>query len=62
MHPEDLLDLMQVEPPTLSLGVPTIWMSLIQTYDAADQRVAPSRALEAAARHALAGGRGRRCR
>jgi fatty-acyl-CoA synthase len=34
LHPEDLLDLMQLEPPTLSLGVPTIWMSLIQTYDA----------------------------
>jgi fatty-acyl-CoA synthase len=35
LHPEDLLDLMQLEPPTLSLGVPTIWMSLIQAYDAA---------------------------
>jgi len=34
LHPDDLLDLMQLEPPTLSLGVPTIWMSLIQTYDA----------------------------
>jgi len=34
LHPEDLLDLMQLEPPTLSLGVPTIWMSLIQTYEA----------------------------
>ena len=34
LHPDDLLDLMQVEPPTLSLGVPTIWMSLIQTYEA----------------------------
>ncbi len=33
LHPEDLLDLMQLEPPTLSLGVPTIWMSLIQAYD-----------------------------
>ncbi len=33
LHPDDLLDLMQLEPPTLSLGVPTIWMSLIQTYD-----------------------------
>jgi len=30
LHPEDILDLMQLEPPTLSLGVPTIWMSLIQ--------------------------------
>ena len=35
LHPDDLLDLMQLEPPTLSLGVPTIWMSLIQTYEAA---------------------------
>jgi fatty-acyl-CoA synthase len=35
LHPEDLLDLLQQEPPTLALGVPTIWMSLIQTYDAA---------------------------
>jgi fatty-acyl-CoA synthase len=33
LHPDDLLDLMQLEPPTLALGVPTIWMSLIQTYD-----------------------------
>jgi fatty-acyl-CoA synthase len=35
LHPEDLLDLMQLEPPTLALGVPTIWMSLIQLYDRA---------------------------
>jgi fatty-acyl-CoA synthase len=35
LHPDDLLDLMTQEPPTLSLGVPTIWMSLIQTFDAA---------------------------
>jgi len=35
LHPEDLLDLMQLEPPTLSLGVPTIWMSLIQLYERA---------------------------
>ena len=35
LHPDDLLDLMQIEPPTLSLGVPTIWMSLIQTYERA---------------------------
>ncbi|MEO8858208.1 MAG: AMP-binding protein, partial [Burkholderiaceae bacterium] len=25
LHPEDLLDLITAEPPTLSLGVPTIW-------------------------------------
>ena len=30
----DLLDLMQLEPPTLSLGVPTIWLSVIQTFEA----------------------------
>ena len=35
LHPDDLLDLMTIEPPTLSLGVPTIWMTLIQAYDAA---------------------------
>jgi fatty-acyl-CoA synthase len=33
LHPDDLLDLMQLEPPTLSLGVPTIWMGLIQAYE-----------------------------
>lgn len=41
LHPEDLLDLMQSEPPTLSLGVPTIWMGLIQAYDAAQQPGSP---------------------
>jgi fatty-acyl-CoA synthase len=34
LHPEDLLDLITAEPPTMSLGVPTIWLGLIQTYDA----------------------------
>ena len=34
LHPDDLLDLMQVEPPTMSLGVPTIWLSLIQIFEA----------------------------
>ena len=33
LHPADLLDLIAAEPPTLALGVPTIWMSLIQLYD-----------------------------
>jgi fatty-acyl-CoA synthase len=33
LHPEDLLDLITLEPPTLSLGVPTIWMGLIQLYE-----------------------------
>jgi fatty-acyl-CoA synthase len=41
LHPEDLLDLMQLQPPTLSLGVPTIWMSLIQTFDAAQDPASP---------------------
>ena len=41
LHPEDLLDLMQLEPPTLSLGVPTIWLGLIQTYDAAQSPQSP---------------------
>ncbi len=35
LHPDDLLDLMQREPPTLALGVPTIWLGLIQTYERA---------------------------
>ena len=35
LHPDDLLDLMQIEPPTLALGVPTIWMSMIQIYERA---------------------------
>jgi len=34
LHPEDLLDLMQAEPPTFTLGVPTIWLSMIQLYEA----------------------------
>ena len=33
LHPDDLLDLMQLEPPTLALGVPTIWLGLIQAYE-----------------------------
>ena len=35
LHPEDLLDHMKAEPPTLALGVPTIWMGLIQLYEQA---------------------------
>ncbi|HSV51016.1 MAG TPA: long-chain fatty acid--CoA ligase [Burkholderiaceae bacterium] len=42
LHPDDLLDLMTQEPPTLSLGVPTIWMSLIQTYDQAQAPGSPN--------------------
>jgi fatty-acyl-CoA synthase len=33
LHPEDLLDLIHLERPSLALGVPTIWMGLIQLYD-----------------------------
>ncbi|MBC7469392.1 MAG: long-chain fatty acid--CoA ligase [Ramlibacter sp.] len=43
LHPDDLLDLMQLEPPTLSLGVPTIWMSLIQTFDASQAEGSPNK-------------------
>ncbi|MFT3779490.1 MAG: long-chain fatty acid--CoA ligase [Ottowia sp.] len=42
LHPEDLLDLMAQEPPTLSLGVPTIWLGLIQACDAAQKPGAPN--------------------
>jgi fatty-acyl-CoA synthase len=42
LHPEDLLDLMTLEPPTLSLGVPTIWMTLIQAFDAAQEPGSPN--------------------
>ena len=42
LHPDDLLDLIQQEPPTLSLGVPTIWMSLIQAFDAAQAPDSPN--------------------
>jgi fatty-acyl-CoA synthase len=37
LHPDDLLDLIQQEPPTMALGVPTIWMTLIQAYEASLQ-------------------------
>ncbi|HEY9239403.1 MAG TPA: long-chain-fatty-acid--CoA ligase [Burkholderiaceae bacterium] len=35
LHPDDLLDLMQLQPPSVALGVPTIWMGLIQRFDQA---------------------------
>ncbi len=35
LHPDDLLDLITLQPPTLSLGVPTIWLGLIQAYERA---------------------------
>ena len=34
LHADDLLDLITEAPSTLALGVPTIWMSLVQTYEA----------------------------
>jgi len=43
LHPDDLLDLITQESPTLALGVPTIWMSLIQAYEAAQQEGSPNR-------------------
>jgi fatty-acyl-CoA synthase len=43
LHPDDILDLMQLEPPTLALGVPTIWMTLIQAYDAAQAEGSPNK-------------------
>ena len=55
LHPDDLLDLMQLHPPTLSLGVPTIWMSLIQTYDRA-QTETPGRWTLPAGMRSLVGG------
>jgi fatty-acyl-CoA synthase len=33
LQPADVLDLMRLEPPTLSLGVPTVWMGMIQAYE-----------------------------
>ncbi len=42
LHPDDLLDLMQLEPPTLTLGVPTIWLAMIQIYEASLQAGSPN--------------------
>jgi fatty-acyl-CoA synthase len=42
LHPDDLLDLITQEPPTLALGVPTIWMGLIQAFEAAQTPGAPN--------------------
>ena len=41
LHADDLLDLMQLEPPTLSLGVPTIWLGIIQAYEASLDPASP---------------------
>ena len=35
LHAEDLLDLITLELPTMALGVPTIWLGLIQRYETA---------------------------
>ena len=35
LHADDLLDLMQIEPPTIAVGVPTIWIAVIQAYERA---------------------------
>ncbi len=43
LHADDLLDLMTQEPPTLSLGVPTIWMGMIQAFDAAQAEGSPNK-------------------
>ncbi len=42
LHPDDLLDLMTQEPPTLALGVPTIWLGMIQAYDASLKAGSPN--------------------
>jgi fatty-acyl-CoA synthase len=55
LHADDLLDLMQLEPPTLSLGVPTIWMSLIQAFEAAQSKE-PGRWKMPAGMRSLVGG------
>jgi fatty-acyl-CoA synthase len=55
LHPDDVLDLMQLEPPTLSLGVPTIWMGLINAFDAA-QEAQPGRWRMPAGMRSLVGG------
>jgi fatty-acyl-CoA synthase len=38
LHAHDLLDLMTQEPPTMAVGVPTIWLTLIQALEAEPNR------------------------
>ena len=38
LHPGDLLDLFAAEQPTYALGVPTIWLSMIQLLESEPQR------------------------
>ncbi|NYG45344.1 fatty-acyl-CoA synthase [Bradyrhizobium sp. IAR9] len=58
LHADDLLDLMQLESPTLAVGVPTIWMTLMQTFDAAQSEASPDRGRWKLpkAMHAMTGG------
>ncbi len=38
LHPEDLLDLFAAEKPTYALGVPTIWMAMLQLLEGQPER------------------------
>jgi fatty-acyl-CoA synthase len=38
LHPEDLLDLFAAEQPSYALGVPTIWMAMLQLLDTHPER------------------------
>jgi fatty-acyl-CoA synthase len=38
LHPEDLLQLIAAERPTYALGVPTIWLSMLQLLDGQPER------------------------
>lgn len=43
LHSDDILDLMQLEPPTMAFGVPTIWMTLLQTFESSLAEGSPDR-------------------
>ena len=45
LHAEDLLELIREEPPTFALGVPTIWLSILQAIERAPDRYALPRGL-----------------
>ena len=38
LHPDDLLDLFMAEHPTYALGVPTIWLSMLQLLETQPER------------------------
>ncbi|MGQ0526192.1 MAG: AMP-binding protein, partial [Betaproteobacteria bacterium] len=42
LHPEDLLDLFAAEQPTYALGVPTIWLSMLQLLDCGKHKLPPN--------------------